>query len=261
MKITLELSKTPEQNAALHYEKAKKAKRKLEGAEKALKESLKKLQEMLRKKGAEEEKAKTAAAKKAKRKDRKWYEKFRWFVSSEGFLVVGGRDATTNEIIIKKHTEPDDIVFHTDIAGSPFFVIKAEGRKPGEATISEVSTATASFSRAWRMGLSVLDVFHVNPDQVSKTAKPGEYMGKGAFMIYGKTNYVTAELKLAIGTDSEGRVMCGPLAAIRKNCVKHLDIMQGREKSSDTAKKIKRIVGGELDDIIAAMPSGGCRVK
>ncbi|MBI2142690.1 DUF814 domain-containing protein [Candidatus Woesearchaeota archaeon] len=258
MKLTLDITKSPEQNSALYYEKAKKAKRKLEGAEKALAESRKKLAQLLQKKQLDDEKAQKSAA---KARDRKWFEKFRWFVSSEGMLVAGGRDATTNEIIIKKHTETGDLVFHTDMAGSPFFVVKTEGKKPGDETITEAATATASFSRAWRLGLSVLEVFHVDPDQVSKTAKSGEYMGKGAFMIYGKTNYITAELKLAIGVDSEGRVMCGPVAAIKKNCGKYAEIIQSRDKTSDTAKKIRRIIGGELDDIIAALPSGGCRVK
>ncbi len=261
MKITLDITKTPEQNSAVYYEKAKKAKRKLEGVEKALEQSRKKMQELLQKKDSEERKAEVAAKEREKRKDRKWFEKFRWFVSSEGVLVVGGRDATTNEIIIKKHTETGDLVFHTDMAGSPFFVVKTEGKKPGDETILEASIATASFSRAWRLGLSVLEVFHVNPDQVSKTAKSGEYMGKGAFMIYGKTSYITAELKLAIGVDSEGRVMCGPPAAVKKNCGKCAEVMQGRDKTSDTAKKIKRAISGELDDIIAALPSGGCRIK
>ena len=55
---------------------------------------------------------------------REWYEKFRWFISSEGFLVIGGRDATSNEIVIKKHADKNDLVFHTDIKGSPFHLSK-----------------------------------------------------------------------------------------------------------------------------------------
>ena len=45
--------------------------------------------------------------KKTEKKNRKqeWYEKFHWFFSSEDFLCIGGKDATSNEIIIKKHTE------------------------------------------------------------------------------------------------------------------------------------------------------------
>jgi len=48
--------------------------------------------------------------------NKEWYEKFRWFISSDDFLILGGRDATSNEIVIKKHTEKNDLVFHR-----PFF--------------------------------------------------------------------------------------------------------------------------------------------
>lgn len=257
MRITLDLKKAVEQNAADYYEKAKKAKKKLEGAKKALEESRKKLAQLMEKKKVEEER-KTALQE--RKKEKKWHEKFRWFISSEGFLMVGGRDATTNEILIKKHTEANDVVFHTDMAGSPFFIIKTEGKTPGKETMQEAATATASFSRAWRMGLSVLEVFHVTPEQVSKKTKAGEYMGKGAFMIYGKTSYTTAELKLAAGL-YDGKAMCGPTSAVAKNCLKYVEIIPGKEKASDTAKKIKKLIGGELDEIIAALPSGGCSIK
>ncbi len=253
MKIVLDLKKTPEQNAAEYYEKAKKAKKKLQGAHKAIEATKIKLQTLITKKQSDEQQKKSVL-----KKEKKWYEKFRWFTSSEGFLIVGGRDATSNEILIKKHTEPADEVFHTDMSGSPFFVIKTEGKLPGEITLHETAVATASFSRAWKMGLSVLEVFNVKPEQVSKKTKAGEYMGKGSFMIYGKKNLMNAEIKLAIGTNN-GQVMCGPQTAIEKNCSKHCRIIQAREKTSDTAKKIKRIIGGELDDIIAALPSGGCK--
>jgi len=118
--IYLDLNKTVEQNAAVYYEKAKKAKKKTEGAKEALALSLKKLEKL--KKDHSKELAKIE--KETIKREKEWFEKFRWFITSTGFLVIGGRDATTNEIIIKKHTETGDLVFHTDLAGSPFFVIK-----------------------------------------------------------------------------------------------------------------------------------------
>jgi len=35
--------------------------------------------------------------KKVELENRQWYEKFRWFTSSEGFLVVAGKDTVSNE--------------------------------------------------------------------------------------------------------------------------------------------------------------------
>src|SRR3989344_952434 len=187
-KLALDLAKNIDENASAYFEKAKKIKKKTEGAEAALNDSIKKLQELELKK--EKITRKESKEREFRSRKKEWYEKFRGFFSSEGFLVVGGRDATSNEIIIKKHTDKDDIVFHTDMAGSPFFVVKAEGKKVGESTLQECADATACYSRAWKLGLATLDVFYVKPEQVSKEPNPGEYVAKGAFIIRGKTNYL-----------------------------------------------------------------------
>ncbi|MBI2130251.1 DUF814 domain-containing protein [Candidatus Woesearchaeota archaeon] len=148
-RLVLDLAKTIDENAAAYFEKAKKIKKKIEGAEMALQESLKSLKELEQKK--EKELKKIGASKKIASK-KEWYEKFRWFKSSEGFLVIGGRDATSNEVVIKKYTESNDLVFHTDMAGSPFFVVKSDGKQIGEKTIQETADATCTFSRAEQEG-------------------------------------------------------------------------------------------------------------
>ena len=253
MKITLSLNKTTQQNASSYFDKAKKLKKKLEGAKTALIVSKEKMQ-------VKEKEEKPAVKKKKIIRKTEWYEKFRWFFSSEGFLCIGGRDATTNEIVIKKYTEKDDIVFHTDMAGSPFFVIKTDGKKPGEKTMNETAQATASYAKAWDKGLTMLEVFYVNPDQVSKEAQSGEFMAKGSFMIRGKTNYLQPELRIAIGI-KEGEIIGGPVEAVKSNAEKYVGIVPGNEKSSDMAKKIKKELGfeGSLDDIIRFIPAGGSR--
>ena len=255
--ITLDLNKNIEENAEVYFNKAKKIKKKLEGAKTALERSLRE-HEKLKKTKLKEEAIKPQATTLQTKK--KWYEKFRWFVSSDGFLVIGGRDATSNEIVIKKHTDNNDLVLHTDMAGSPFFVIKAENKKIPQETIKEAADATCSYSRAWRLGLTTTSVFYVNPEQVSKKTKAGEYMVKGAFMIYGKTNYIENKVNLAIGIKQEN-AMGGPVEAISKNCEKHIEVKQGRKKTSEVAKYIQKKIGGDLDDIIRALPAGGCEIK
>ena len=187
MEIDFDLNKSVDENAGTYFNLAKKAKRKLEGATAALADSRKKLQKLLK----EEEKFQEEEVLKQQKKERKteWYEKFHWFFSSEGFLCIGGKDATSNELVIKKHTDKDDLVLHTDMAGSPFFVIK-DGQKAGEETIQEAAQAVAVYSKAWKLGHTSADVFYVKPEQVTKEAKPGEYIGKGSFMVYGKTKYL-----------------------------------------------------------------------
>jgi len=253
VKITLSLNKTLEQNAAVYFEKAKKAKKKLEGVLNILQLSQQKRKKMLEEDlmdqydQAEIEKIKQQ---KQERVKEQWYEKFRWFITSEGFLVVGGRDATSNEIIIKKHAEKNDIVFHTDMAGSPFLVIKVSGNDsagaPGEASLSTSS------------------VFWVRPDQVTKEANTGEYLTKGAFVIRGKTNYVYPSFDLAIGVTKEGKVMCGPKGAVKKNCVKSVVLEKDEQaKPSETAKLVKKLLEthADLDTIIRALPAVGLKVK
>ena len=258
-KLVLDLTKGIDENAAVYFEKAKKIKRKIEGAEKALSDNLKKLKELESKKEKIDlEKSKT---KESKERKHEWYEKFRWFISSEGFLVIGGRDATSNEIVIKKHTDANDLVFHTDMAGSPFFIVKSEGKQIGEKTKEEVADATCTFSRAWKLGLQTSSVFYVAPDQVSKKTQSGEYMGKGAFMIYGKTNYISNKINIAIGINKNQQIMSGPFDAIKLNCEKYVALEQGTEKASSVAKYIKHKIGSSIDEIIRALPSGGLKIR
>ncbi|MGM5482457.1 MAG: NFACT RNA binding domain-containing protein [Nanobdellota archaeon] len=255
MIISLNLEKSVHENASIYFEKSKKAKRKIEGAKIALEKTLKKLEKLEKEKpdNVEEDVLK-------KKRKKEWFEKFRWFYSSEGFLVIGGRDATTNEIIIKKHAQADDLVFHTDMAGSPFFVVKSEGKNIGEETKQQAADATASLSRAWKAGLASTETFYVSPEQVTKEAQSGEYLPKGAFMVRGKNVYIKPVINLALCV-YEGKVMCAPVDAIKAYSDKYVVIEQGEKKPSDVAKTIKKKIGGDLDDIIRALPPGGIRVK
>lgn len=255
MKISFDLRKSVDENAQRYFETAKKARKKAKGAEKILVE--------WREKASREEAPveKKVIKKRALRRKREWFEKFRWCYSSDGLLLVGGRDASTNEVLIKRHAEKEDIVFHTDMAGSPFVIVKSGGEEVSKETLAEAAQMTAIFSRAWKNGLSSLEVFHVAPEQVTKEAQPGEYLPKGAFMIRGKTLYHKPLLKAAVGLDKDGRVLCGPPSAVKAHCEKRVEIIQGNEKTSDVAKNIRELLGEcELDEIIAAMPSGGCKL-
>lgn len=255
IRITLNINKSIEQNAALYYDKAKRIKKKIEGAKKALEETKSKLKK-LEKEKAKQDKKEVEIIKTKK----EWYEKFRWFISSEGFLIIGGRDATSNEIVVKKHTEKDDLVFHTDMIGSPFFVIKSNKKKIGKSTIKEAADATATFSRAWKLGLQSSSVFYCEPKQLTKEAPPGEYIPRGGFITKGKLNYVENKISCAIGL-YKNKIMSAPLQSIKKNCEKYVEIEQGREKASSIAKYIQKKIGGNIDDIIRALPSGGCKIK
>lgn len=185
---------------------------------------------------------------------RDWFEKFRWFHTSSGLLAIGGRDATSNEVLIKKHLEVGDLVFHTEMSGSPFFILKS-GRAAKKLDIEEVSIATASYSRAWKLNMSSADVFYVNPEQVSKTPNPGEFLNKGSFMVRGKRNFLTVKLETSIGL-KENTVIGGPTSAISAQIDDFFTIIPGERKKSDITKFISQKIGKSSEEVIRFVPNG-----
>jgi predicted ribosome quality control (RQC) complex YloA/Tae2 family protein len=251
MQVILHVQESIERNAERYFDKAKQAKKKRTGATKA--------QENSRLNKKKEEEQKPAHVKKSLERKRAWYEKFRWFLTSDGFLVIGGRDASTNEIIMKKHTEEQDLVLHTEMAGSPFIVIKSEGKVITDQAIDEAATFTASVSRAWKLKLGTAEVFYVKPSQVTKTARHGEYVQKGAFVISGDTPHKQPHIEYAIGV-YEDTVMGGPPNAISLHCKEKFIVEQGDDEPSAIAKSLIKKLHAPVDAIIAALPSGGVRL-
>ena len=238
--IRLDARKTAAANAESFYEEAKKAKQKLAGARKALDDTRKKIRDLEEK---HEVSVGVSAPKARREKDKKWFDKFHSFHSSDGFFVIGGKDATTNDILIKKHTEKDDIVFHADVHGAPFFVVKNPDRKEvPESTLRETGDAAAAYSKAWKLGVGSCDVYYVTPEQVSKTPPSGEYLGKGAFMINGKKEWLRGlRLQIAVGfvKGAEESVTVGPASAVEARTRYLVKVTPGDMKSEELAKQIK----------------------
>jgi predicted ribosome quality control (RQC) complex YloA/Tae2 family protein len=272
--IKLDARKSAAGNAESFYEEAKKAKQKLAGAKKALEDTQKKIRDL-------EEKHEASVAvnvpQAKKEKDKKWFDKFHSFNSSDGFFVAGGKDATTNDILIKKHTEKDDIVFHADVHGAPFFVVKNPDQKEvPESTLKEAADAAASYSKAWKLGMGSCDVYYVKPDQVSKTAPSGEYLAKGGFMIQGRKEWLRGvRLQIAVGfrKGTDGPMIAGPVSAVGSQTSHYVKITPGDMKSEELAKEIKRLIqkrsgkedaewmkGIRLEEIQRLIPGGKGRV-
>ena len=142
-----------------------------------------------------------------------WFEKFAWFVSSDGFLVLAGRDAQQNELIVKKYLNGGDVYVHADVHGAGSLVIKnhlfPQLKTPPPKTLHEAGTFSICFSRAWEAKI-VTSAWWVRADQVSKTAPSGEYLGTGSFMIRGQKHFLPPmQLSLSFGfvfgLDEEGR--------------------------------------------------------
>ncbi|MEM3852261.1 MAG: ribosome rescue protein RqcH, partial [Methanomassiliicoccales archaeon] len=183
--ISVRYSSNPDSFLSYLFDTAKEAERKVDSAVAAL-ETMRSRKEEKRKEGLNL----------VKREKRFWFETYRWFISSEGCLVLGGRDAKSNERLVQKHMEDGDRYVHADIYGAPSVVVKwREGAS--DATLEEACTFAVCFSRAWNAKIGSAAAYWVHPDQVSKTPASGEYLKTGSFVIRGRRNYFP-KLKLEL---------------------------------------------------------------
>jgi len=258
--FSLALHKSLFENAAEYYERGKQARQKMAGAANALDESRKKLAEVEAKLRQAEalQMARPAEAledlAKRKVKSKEWFEKFRWFLSSDGFLVVSGKDAVSNEVLIKKHTEAWDIVFHSDVIGAPFVVVKTEGKEPTEQVLREAAEFAAAFCRGWREGFGSIDVYWVKPTQLTKKGPSGEYVPHGAFVVSGKRSWLrNTPLRTAIGfIEKEGEIsfVGGPIDAVKTRTGRYLVIGPGDMSGKELLQRILVALAAEAPEAI-----------
>ncbi|XP_040267600.1 nuclear export mediator factor Nemf-like [Bufo bufo] len=184
--VDVDLSLSAYANAKKYYDHkrhaAKKTQKTVEAAEKAFKSAEKKTKQTLK------EVQTVSSIQKARKVY--WFEKFLWFISSENYLVIAGRDQQQNEMIVKKYLRPGDIYVHADLHGATSCVIKnLTGEAVPPRTLTEAGTMAVCYSAAWDARV-ITSAWWVHHNQVSKTAPTGEYLTTGSFMIRGKKNFL-----------------------------------------------------------------------
>lgn len=260
-KLRISLKLNAAKNADTYYQESKKAKEKIKGLKPSIEKTKKEIKAVLSsiKEKKFELPAQKLEAKIRAKKEKEWYETFRWFKTSDGFLVIAGRDASTNEIVVKKHLEKNDVFVHGDVYGAPVAVVKnvvkrGEREREGEektevisrSSIREACEFAAAYSRAWKERIYALDVYWVYPEQVSKTPEHGEYLGKGAFVIRGKRSWERVVLEIGVGVliseeAGEAKIISGAKSAVQKNALCSAVLVPGAKKSRETAEEIKQI--------------------
>lgn len=206
-------------------------------------------------------------------KKKEWFERYRWFYTSDGLLAIGGRDSSSNSAIIRKQLAKSDKVFHAEIFGSPFFILKDVPESIPFDSINEVAQATVCFSRAWREAMYGLSAYWVNPEQVKKGAPSGQFLAKGSFVLEGQKNFVKAStLKLGVGIlyrDDHYMLMCGPPEPVKKHCICYAVIEPGGNDMTETAKrlrvefiKLSEEIAKQfsIDDFVRVLPAGESRI-
>lgn len=199
--VDIDLALSPWSNARQYYEQkrsaAVKEQKTLQSSEKALKSTEKKISADL-KRGLKQEKEVMRPQRKSM-----WFEKFVYFISSDGYLVLGGKDAQQNEILYTRYLKKGDAYVHADLHGAASVIVK---NKPGllespmpPSTLSQAGTLAVATSSAWD-SKAVMSAWWVDATQVSKIATTGEFLPTGSFVIRGHKNFLPpAQLLLGFG--------------------------------------------------------------
>lgn len=261
IEVGLDFRKSVSENADLKYEESKKLQEKLKGADEAIAVTKKQLQ-------TKKETIVVEKKKEVKREKHWWFERFRWFISTEGNLIVAGRDAQSNDIVVKKYLSDGDRYAHADIHGAPSCVIKSKGVNDeplpiSEQTLQEACLFAGSYSRAWNQ-FAEASVYWVLPEQVSKTPQSGEFVPKGAFIIRGKRNYQRCKLEVAVGLISLGeekKLMGGPITAVSARALNgYALLVPGNTKKSLVAQRLAKAFQASTETVEKVLPPGDCTI-
>ncbi|GFE55466.1 MJ1625 yease Yp1009cp-like domain, putative [Babesia ovis] len=196
--VTLDYGLTCFQNLELMYAQKKRTAEKLERTKAGHKLALKRVDKQ-KEKHTQTKSGKSVSLVKVRK--RMWFEKFHWFITSDGYLVLGGRDSTQNELLVKRYLTKGDLYFHADIHGASSCILKnPQGTAESHSnSIDEAACFAICLSSAWTQKM-VVPAWWVHYHQVSRSAPTGEYLPHGSFMIRGKKNYVQPQrLEMAIG--------------------------------------------------------------
>lgn len=218
-----------DQNAGRYYDQVKKFKKKLTGARAAMEREV----QQVRTRKVQYQRPK-----------KRWFDRFRWFYTSDQVLVIGGRDAGQNEELIRKYLEGGDTFVHADVHGASVVVVKGK-----TDVMEEVAQFAAVYSGAWRAGFASADVYAARPDQVSKTAESGEYLSRGSFVVRGERQwYRDVPLEVVIGLQKTPltRIIGGPASSITRICDLYVALRPGTFEPNDIAKKVVRSLRDRL---------------
>ena len=259
VRITLDYTESIDSNASMIYQQSKEINEKAKRAKDALDISLQELE----KKEAGIAKSKAAMANKIHPTKQFWFERYKWFIAPSGRLVIAGKDAHTNDNIVKKHLKEDDLYAHADLHGAPSTVIK-KGKDAPEEDLREACIYALAQSKGWVAALTDGSAYWVYTDQVSKTPQAGEFVPRGAFIIRGKRNYeYHLPMELAVGEityENTRKVMCSPLESMKKLSSKYFVIHPGRGKAGKTAALMAKELMVPEEEVSRILPPGDAEI-
>jgi len=250
VKILLDLKKTVHENAALYFEEAKKWKKKATGARAAIAQ----VEGRSMAKASDRMQAVPEATGKVRKVKTGWFGEYQHAYTKNGFLVVCGKNAKQNDQLVSRHLKEGDLFFHADIVGASATLLKGAGKKPAREDLDQAAQLAAVYSRAWKQGYHSVDVYAVEPKQVTKYSQ-GEYVGQGAFIISGERLWFrNTELKLYVRGDAASKsASIAPVAHGGKPDGAVL-LQPGDVKKEDASKQLARKFKVREEALLSVLP-------
>jgi predicted ribosome quality control (RQC) complex YloA/Tae2 family protein len=258
VRVRLERGRSARESAQARYEEMKRCQSKLEGARAALE-------------GTDRELAVRAPSASVRPRTERparrhfWFEQYRWFLSSEAVVVIAGRDAASNDRIVKRYLGDTDRYVHADIHGAASVVVKhpPPGAPPmTELTLREACQWGLAYSKAWRAGRASGDAYWVEAEQVSKAAGSGEFVGRGAWVIHGTKHFFhDLPMELGIGVyryENEELWGVAPPEALRARGELRAVLSPGEERARPEVEvALAREMGLSRGVLQPMLPAGG----
>ena len=202
------------------------------------------------------------------------YQKYKWFFTSSGLLVIGGKNALQNdELMFRiKDNKEDFIIMHTSEPGSPFCVLYSPASKVKKLDMEEASVFTGCFSRAWKLGKSSAKVDIFNSSQIHKNKD----MNSGTWGVYGEVQRVNIPLSLvfmrqkdilrAVPEKTFERIYKSKINKSKKersNNISIVKIMPGDIDKSHMFAKLELELDIPLseEEVLSAIPAGKFKIS
>jgi len=188
------------------------------------------------------------------------YKAYRWFFTSSGALVVGGKNADQNDSLIKYISKKEENfwVLHTSDPGSSFCVIIKDSEKVTKKDIAETAIFCGSFSQAWKKNKNKTNVDIFMSVQVFKE----KGMKAGTWGVSGQIKKISAPLELVLTKQNNIYRAVPEKSVIKKDILlfikpgkinKERQINELMEKLMENKKK--------KDELLSALPAGGLDFK
>ena len=188
----------------------------------------------------------------------KKHENHKWFYTSEGTLVVGGKSDEDNETVLRTFLKPNYTVMHTSAPGSPFMIIQSDD--PSKKDLNEAAVFTGCFSQQWKkVGNKKIDIDIFKGNQIYKKKD----MKIGTFGVKDKKEQMKVKPELVLVMQN------GKYRSVPKNGQEQIlaKIKPGKLSKEQASEKIAKMIRDNFhlpvskDEIMGAIPSGNIDVK